>query len=96
MLYGNLKMTQTNQLTAETITASQIRQLRAEALACPVSDTRMIDICDVALADHETANDDGDPMVDPDGDPITRTEARALCADAINDARAMDDSRVTA
>lgn len=54
-------------LTADTITVSQIRALRDEALAH--GDSRQVDICDVALC--------------ADGPPAPRTEARGQCAAVI-------------
>jgi len=63
------------------MTDKQIKALREEAMAA--SDYRMVTICDVALASREDANDDGTPLVDFDGDPMTRTEARAECARVI-------------
>ena len=76
-------------LNAETITARDIRALRAEAEAA--GDYRQIDWCDVCLAGREETNDDGMPLVDPDGNPTTRTAAREICAAAINNARAQAD-----
>jgi len=61
----------------------QIRELRSAAQAA--GDTRMTDICDVALAAHETANAEGAALVDPDGYPMTRTEARELCTAVISE-----------
>lgn len=59
------------------ITNEQIRTLRSEAMAA--GDYRQVDVCDVALAPLESANTDGTPLVDSDGNPTTRTEARAEC-----------------
>lgn len=79
-------------LTAETIPFSQIRDLRTEALSLSPTDDLQVQWCDLALADREDANDDGSPLVAPDGQPVTRTEARQVCADAINEARAQEPS----
>ena len=68
------------------ITDKQIESLRTEALIA--GDYRMVDVCDVALASREDANDDGTPLVDSDGNPTTRTAARAECARVIADAGA--------
>jgi hypothetical protein len=77
-------------LTAETITIRQIRDLRAEAEE--YSDYHQVDWCDLALAAHETSDADGHHLQSPDGDrAVTRTEARQICADAINAARAQAD-----
>ena len=67
--------------TAETITTAQIKALRSEAEAA--GDDRMVHACGVALAAHETAGELGDALVDYDGQPTTRSEARAECAGAI-------------
>jgi len=72
----------TETVTADTISRAQIKALREEARAA--GDTRQVDYCDLALAAHETASEDGADLVDPFGSPITRTEARQVCADAIN------------
>lgn len=72
-------------LTADTITREQIRDLRNEALAA--SDYVTVDMCDVALAAHEAADSEGNPLFASDGKPTTRTEAREACADAINASR---------
>lgn len=85
-----IAMSKTETLTAETITVSQIKALREEAKAA--SDSRLVDVCDVALASLESDNVDGTPLEDSDGNPQTRSEARALVAEMINEARAMDDS----
>lgn len=76
----------TETMTADTVTATQIRALREEALAH--GDQRQVDICDMALASHETADEIGGDLVGPEGDVWTRTQAREACADAINDAAA--------
>lgn len=72
--------------TSATITDRQIRKLRAEAEAA--GDYAQIDVCDVALAEHETADSEGNDLTGPDRAPMTRTEARALCARAISHAEA--------
>mgnify|MGYP001015608157 CR=1 FL=1 len=69
-------------LTAETITTAQIKALRAEAEAA--GDRAQVDLCDLALAAHETADAQGGDLIGPDGAIWTRTEAREACADAIN------------
>lgn len=94
MVYRLVMPTNTNQLTAKTITTRQIKALREEALTA--GDYRTVDTCDVALADHETANNDGTPLVGSDGQPTTRTDARAILADAFNEAAAMGDSQAVA
>lgn len=73
-------------MTAETITATEIRALRREAEEH--SDHDQVLICDLALAPHETHNADGSPLIGPDGQNWTRSQARGACADAINEARA--------
>ncbi len=60
------------------INDNDIRALRREARAA--SDYMMSDICDIALASREDACDDGTPLIGPDGQPTTRTEARRECA----------------
>lgn len=75
-------MTQTN----TGITNKQILALRTEALIA--GDYRQVDICDVALAAHETATEQGEDLTGPDGEPMTRSEARDLCADVIASAEA--------
>ncbi len=71
-------MTTTHEpITADTITTTQIRQLRDEAVAA--GDDRQVEYCDVALARWET--------------PARRSVARQVCADAISSAHAMSDSQ---
>mgnify|MGYP006931613400 CR=1 FL=1 len=78
-------MTNTATLTAETITTAQIRALRREAEAA--GDYAQIDICDRALASDDTTTDqDGNTVARAD---LSREDARAECAEAINAARAM-------
>jgi len=72
--------------TPETITTRQIRSLRDEALAA--GDYAQVDICDVALAAHETADAEGGELRGPDGEVWTRSEARTECARVIADAEA--------
>ena len=68
--------------TPENITNKQIKALREEAMAA--GDYRQVDLCDVALNPHETADQQtGEPLVDSDGNPITRGLARAKCAAVI-------------
>lgn len=69
-------------LTADTITAAQIKELREEAMTA--SDYLMVDLCDVALASRERSNDDGSHLEDSDGNPTTRSEARARLAEILN------------
>jgi hypothetical protein len=69
-------------LTAETITTAQIKALRAEAEAA--GDRAQVDLCDLALAAHETADAQGGDLIGPDGAIWTRTEAREACAGALN------------
>ena len=49
-----------------------------------VRDRAQVDLCDQALAAHETADAQGGDLIGPDGAIWTRTEAREACADAIN------------
>lgn len=67
---------------------AQINALREEARAA--GDYTLATICDVALASREDANDDGTPLVDDDGSPMTRTRAREICARVIADAAAQE------
>lgn len=76
-------------LTAETITTPQIRALRNEADVA--DDLYTVHLCGLALAAHETAHDDGQNLVGPDGEIWTRTEAREVLAGCINAARVMED-----
>lgn len=81
----------TTKLTAETITTRQIRDLRDEAMEA--SDYRMVDWCDVALASHETSDSAGRELQGPGNHgTCTRTDAREICADAINNARAQQEA----
>ena len=73
-------------MTADTITATEIRALRHEAEEH--SDHDQVLVCDLALAPHRAANADGSPLIGPDGQVWTRTQARAACADVINETRA--------
>lgn len=66
----------------------QIRALREEARAA--GDHALATICDVAIASREDSNDDGTPLVDDDGAPLTRTLAREICARVIADAAAQE------
>lgn len=47
--------------------------------------------CDLALADDETTDEYGDPLVSPTGRPTTRSEARRVCLAMIDDAAAQRD-----
>jgi hypothetical protein len=76
--------------TAEIVTDDQIRKLREEALAA--GDSRTVTSCDVALSSRDDSNAEGAPLFDDDGEPTTRTAQREILADAINAARAADDS----
>lgn len=68
---------------ADTITTKEIRALREEAKAH--RDYVMADWCDVALAAHETADSEGCDLLDPvTGEATCRSQAREICADAIN------------
>jgi hypothetical protein len=74
-------------LNASTITRAQIEALRSEA--AEAGDTLQVEWCDVALAYAEDGDDAGNGLFSPrTGAPIHRTDARAVCARAINDARA--------
>lgn len=87
--------TNNNKLTAETITTKQIRALREEATK--VGDDRQVDYCNVALAAHRRDNADGSPLVWPwNGQPADRDVAREVCADAINEAAAVDTDEARA
>lgn len=77
-------MTNTNQLTADTITPSQIRRLRTEAMEA--GDDLQVECCDLALSDTIAIATINEALT-------TNTEARQLCADAINNARAQADAR---
>ena len=73
--------------TAENITTKQIKALREEALVA--GDYRMVDICAIALTMREDHDEQtAEPLLGPDGDRWTRTEARAECARAIAAAEA--------
>lgn len=70
------------------ITTAQIRALRSEAVLA--GDYVTADYCGIALAYSEHADDVGAELVDPvTGNPITRSQAREVCADAIRAAAAM-------
>ena len=72
------------------ITISQIKALRAEAQAA--GDSIMTEFCDLALAPHETTDDEGRQLINPvSGESITRTSARAVCAGAIAMAQSQKD-----
>jgi hypothetical protein len=68
--------------TIETITRSQIKTLRSEALAA--GDYHQVDICDRALSSDDV-DQDGNPVALSD---MTREEALAECARVISDAEA--------
>ena len=73
-------------MTADTITATEIPALRRGPAQHPEHDWVLV--CDLALAPHRAANADGSPLIGPDGQEWTRTQARAACADVINETRA--------
>jgi len=73
---------ETNQLTAQILT------LQAEAFSA--GDNRMGDICAAAMPLH-TSDTGEDVHQTVDGEAWTIDEARAACADAINEARAQED-----
>ncbi len=76
--------------TANSITTAQIRSLRQEAHNA--GDGVMGEWCDVALAAHEFMNADGADLCHPvTGAYIARSDARAVCADAIRNAAANAD-----
>lgn len=75
-------MTATACLTADTITAAEIRDLRRRAGRR--GDHDLVEICDVALAAQGAT--DSSLLEGPYGS-WTRDEARAACADAINAAQ---------
>lgn len=82
-------MNETNsaKLTAETISIRQLKDLREEALGH--GDYEQVSWCDVALAPHELHDTQtAEFHTDPQGDVVTRTKAREICADVINRARA--------
>jgi len=73
--------------TTASITTAQIRTLRNEALNA--GDSRMAEWCDVALSTGERYDSEGFALASPGtGLACTRTEARKVCANAINDAAA--------
>lgn len=67
----------TTKLTADTITEQQIHDLKAEAWEA--GDTKQADLCRLALGMT--------PLISWNFTPY---EARGLCADAINNARAQE------
>lgn len=69
--------------TLETLTTKQIKTLRDEAGAA--GDMVTVDICDVALCPLESSNSDGTPLVDSQGNPTTRTEAREMIVEVISE-----------
>jgi len=72
------------------VTDKQIRQLRSEA--AEAGDTRMHDICDIALDEHD---DQADEWVEgASGEPMTAAEARAECERVISDAAAQDVMKI--
>ena len=71
-------------LTAATITDREIRKFREEALAAP--DYDQVDLCNRALA-TDTVDQDGNEIALA---ALTREDARARCAAAINTARAAE------
>lgn len=75
-------MDATKALTAETVTESQIKTLREECRA--EGDTNLADICDLALAANEDSDSQGDHLIAPHGEPVTRSWARGICAAAIS------------
>jgi hypothetical protein len=89
-------------ITADTITDRQILDLRREARN--QSDDLQVAICTVALATGlaDVADIDETQCAALEGIGIIPEHvgsdlvARALCADAVNEARAMDDSQVVA
>lgn len=73
-----------------TITNKQIRALREEAMAA--GDHVAADYCGIAFAYSERADEVGAELVDPvTGNPITRSDARAVCAEMIANTAAMAD-----
>lgn len=69
--------------TLETLTTKQIKILRDEAGSA--GDMVTVDICDVALCPLESSNSDGTPLVDSQGNPMTRTEAREMIVEIISE-----------
>lgn len=71
-------------ITAYTITARQIADLRSEARM--VGDSVMADWCDIALASCHLTDAAGKRLRHPTtGKRVTRDQARQVCADSIND-----------
>jgi hypothetical protein len=71
----------TNKLTADTISDDDIRALQSEA--SEADDPKQVDLCRLALG-----------MTPTIAWNLTPYGARGRCADAINNARAQDDSAV--
>ena len=69
------------------VTKADLRALRMEALAA--GDQIQADLCDVAIS-----GEDSDGTGTTLGTPVPHACAYAACIDAINSARAMDDSEV--
>jgi hypothetical protein len=69
--------------TKENIMDKQIKTLREEAMA--VGDYRMADICDIALARRDHDEQTAETLIGPDGAPMTRSEAREICAEVISE-----------
>lgn len=73
-----------------TITSAQIRTLHTEARLA--GDYVMATWCEIALAYAEDGDEGGASLLDPvTGHVVTRSEARAVCAQAVADAAAMND-----
>jgi hypothetical protein len=73
-----------------TITNTQIRTLHTEARLH--GDYTMATWCELALAYAEDGDEGGASLLDPvTGDVVTRTQAREVCAQAIEAAAAMND-----
>jgi len=77
-----IELTVPASVTVATITDSQIRALREEAHAA--SNYHQATLCSVALAPREFHDEQtAEPHHDEAGTPISRTEARQACAEAI-------------
>lgn len=76
--------------TSQTITRSQIRQLRAEARSAGNGDLLMVIACDMALHGGERNEDDvrALPLSQHRRIPAGEEEAIEICAQAIADAEA--------
>jgi hypothetical protein len=70
------------------LTVEQVVQFREDARAA--GDYRTSDICDVALAAFDVSDADGRDLAGPDGQHMSRTEARQEVAEMIAAANAAE------